>query len=214
MDPQPTAQQPSGLARQDRDRETIRDWLRGIETRHGVSPRQIGTRSGVAPSTVYRALDDDGDFVMSFSIMSKISNAFNEPMPGAQGILARVGFGEGDLVRYEDPPGIEPRAKALGIKHLGRWKITSEALNIEGFKPGDVLDFDLSLPPERGDIVVAQVYDLKHGSAETVLRLFQPPYLLTRSSDPRVDVRPLYVDGENVVVMGTFVSMQRFRSVE
>lgn len=206
-------QGPSHAQRQDKLRETVREWLLSIMDKHNVSQRQLGLRSGVSPATINRALDTDGSFVMSTSIMSKISDAFGEPMPTAltrSGALARpAGFSESDLVAYAGP---DKTASGKPEINHGRWKIANEVLDIEGFRPGDVLDFDLSMKPEPGDFVVAQVYNLQRGTADTILRQYQPPYLLTRSTDRSIDARPLYVDGERVVIMGTFTRMTRDRN--
>lgn len=205
--------QSSGSARHAQLREVVREWLQGIMDKHAVSQRQIGIRSEVSPATVNRAMDVDGDFVMTTSVITKISDAFGEPLPSA---LARpavpgraMGFSESDLTVFTGPADGLP-AKAQ-LNH-GRWRISSRVLDQEGFRPGDVLDFDLGLQPAPGDIVVAQVYNMQRGTADTILRVYYPPYLLTRSSDEAVDPRPLYVDNERVKIMGTFVRMVRERA--
>lgn len=208
--------QPQSLLseRQTQLREVVREWLRSIMDKHAVSQRQIGLRAGVSPATVNRAMSADGDFVMTTSVISKISDAFGEPLPAA---LARpavpatraMGFSESDLAAYAGPADYLP---AKAATNHGRWRITSRALEQEGFRPGDVLDFDLGLAPEAGDIVVAQVYNMQRGTADTILRVYYPPYLLTRSTDEAVDPRPLYVDNERVKIMGTFVRMVRERA--
>ena len=197
------------MQRQDKLREIIRDWLQMIMERHNVSQRQLGLRAGVSPSTINRAFDTDGNFVMSTSILTKIGGAFGEPPPNVLGDApARpAGFSESDLVSF-----VGQMAGGKGENNIGRWQITSNALNLAGFLPGDVVEFDLGRHAEAGDVVVAQVVNLQRGSAETVLRLYKPPYLLTRSSDDRVDDRPFYVDGERVSIVGTFKRLLRERA--
>lgn len=197
----------TSLQRQEQSRVQIREWLEAISRRFAVKPRAIAVKAGVSPATIYRALDPDGDFVMSFSVINKIGQEFGMPAPG-HGAQAAGGFGE-ELTPFDgDAPDWSPKSAT----NHGRWQLNSEVLNLEGYRPGDILEFDMGVAPERGDIVVAQVYDHKSGSAETVLRLYNPPYLLTRSSDAAVDTRPLYVDGERVVIMGTLVRMLRLRA--
>lgn len=194
-------------------RETIRAWLNGLIAKHGTSARKVATQSGIAPSTIYRALEESGDFVMSTTILAKISNAFGEPMPtgmgGATQTAGRNGFADTDLVAYV---GLAPDMPAKPEDNHYRARVMSDVLNLEHIRPGDVLDFDMSIEPRAGDIVVAQHYHLHRDRAETVLRVYQPPYLLTRSSNPLVDQRPMLVDGERVKIMGTFVRLVRDRS--
>jgi len=211
--PMQAQDQSQGTERQEKLRADVRAWLQGIMDKYRMSQRGIGIRSGVSPATINRAMDENGSFVMSFSVMSKISDAFGEPLPEAlakPGAQARpVGFSESDLVDFT---GSVPGLIGQGVNNHGVWRIVSHALDLEGFRPGDVLDFDLGLKPVPGDIVVAQVYNLHRGTADTVLRVYYPPYLLTRSNDPAIDPRPLYIDNERIVVMGTFVRMLRERA--
>jgi hypothetical protein len=91
----------------------------------------------------------------------------------------------------------------------GRWVIRSRALDLMGFVPGDIAEFDLAnLKPRLGQIVVAQVYQ-PDGTAETVHRIFRPPYLMTWSTDPGVDLRPVEIREGSVAIMGTFVRLLR-----
>lgn len=194
-------------------RETIRTWLENVIASHGVTARKVAVQSGIAPSTIYRALEEGGDFVMSTTILAKISNAFGEPMPtGMGGAAAQVparGFADLDLVAYVGPaPDMPTRPED---NHY-RARVMSDVLNLEHIRPGDVLDFDMSIEPRAGDIVVAQHYN-RATAAETVLRVYQPPYLLTRSSNPAIDQRPMLVDNERVKIMGTFVRLVRDRAI-
>jgi DNA-binding phage protein len=194
-------------------RETIRAWLDTVIAKHGVTARKVATQSGIAPSTIYRALEVDGDFVMSTTILAKISNAFNEPMPTGMGgadrhVAGRAGFADQDLVAFVGPA---PDMPAKPEDNHYRARVMSDVLNLEHIRPGDVLDFDMRLEPRAGDIVVAQHYNLHRAGAETVLRVYQPPYLLTRSSNPAVDQRPMLVDNERVKIMGTFIRLVRHR---
>ena len=194
------------VTQQDEQREKVREWLDKLQRKYRVSPRAVATRSGVAPSTIYRWLDEDAPFVMSLSKLTQVANAFDEPLPeGLGGTQAgRASSGEGDLEPLkgdEETDGVRP----------SRWIVTSEALSLEGFRPGDIIDFDMGTEPTTGDVVIAQIFDLRRGVPETVLRLFQPPFLLTRSMDQRIDPKPEYVDNERVVVLGRFARMRRER---
>ena len=62
-----------------------------------------------------------------------------------------------------------------------------------------------------GDVVCAQVYDWSTGRAETVFRIFEPPYLVSASSDPQF-LRPLVVDDDKVHIKGVVIQTYRSRS--
>lgn len=190
--------------------EVVREWLGYLKTKHRLrSDREIATRSGLSPTTVYRWLDPNAHFVMSLSKLKQVADAFEEPLPAGLGDIGRdAGFSE-EMTAFvgASPAGMPAKPE---IDH-GRWLLNSEVLNLEGFRPGDLLDFNLKLRPERGDIVVAQVRDSKLGTAQTVLRQYQPPFLLTRSSDPSIDPAPLTVDDKDVYIVGVFEQMVRLR---
>jgi hypothetical protein len=192
-------------------REKIREWLNALIKKHGISARQVATKSGAAPSTIYRALDTEGDFVMSTTILAKISRAFGEPMPSgiSSGAAAPAhGFSDEDVIAFVgSTPDMPPKSED---NHY-RARVMSDVLNLEHIRPGDVLDFDMKMEPRAGDIVVAHYYQ-RHGAPETLLRVYQPPYLLTRSTNPAIDPRPMLVDNERVVIVGTFVRLMRERA--
>lgn len=117
-----------------------------------------------------------------------------------------TGFGE-DLVPFEPSLPRLPERPPLGT---GRWTVASRALDLAGFLPGDVVEFDLSDDrPRAGEVVVAQLYDVD-GSGRTVLRLCEPPYLVVQTGDPSIPRRPVEI-GPQAVVMGRFLRMTRER---
>lgn len=197
------------LQQQQQLRESIRLWLNAIMEKHRTTARQIAVTSGVAPSTVYRALEPDGDFVMSTTIMAKIAKQFGEAMPAGmaqQQAMGNPGFSDRDAVEFE---GELPTLTAKAGTDRYRVKIMSDVLNLEGFRIGDIVEFDMAREPAAGDIVAAQKHMTQRFGAETVLRLYRPPYLLTRSSDPLVDPTPLLVDNISVRIVGVFRRLVR-----
>ncbi|MBN9078244.1 MAG: hypothetical protein J0H84_18705 [Rhizobiales bacterium] len=119
-----------------------------------------------------------------------------------------TGFAEGDVAPYSgDLPALEePLAHARG-----RWRIMSRALDLAGILPGDIVEFDLNdMQPPRGTVVVAQHYRPDRPQADTVLRVYEPPVLLVRTTDAAIDGRPIEL-GERTVVMGSFRRLYRER---
>lgn len=200
------------LDKQAKLREGVREWLEMLVRRYDLSPRAMAIKADVAPSTIYRALEKDGAFVMSTTILSKIAAALGEAVPDFGGDArapAGMGFAEAEAAPYigaMTPFPVVPEA------HQSIWRIANSALDLEGYKPGDFALVDMTIQPEPGDVVCAQVYNFERRAPEAVLRLYHPPYLLTRSTDPRVDIRPLYIDGERVVVVGVVVRSTRERA--
>jgi hypothetical protein len=195
-------------------RAIIKDWLEGVMRRHDVTARQIALRSdGISPSTIYRALEDDGQFVMSTTKLAQIASAFGEDLPD---VLARpgtpapmaTGLNE-EMTPYSG--GDLPVAARAG-NDQGIWTIGTTALDLEGYLPGDKVIVDMTVRPEPGDIVCAQVYNMQRGTAETVLRMYQPPFLMTRSANRRTEAKPLFIDNERVLIRGTVVRMIRDRA--
>lgn len=61
---------------------------------------------------------------------------------------------------------------------------------------------------QAGDVIVARLYNWHAGTARTVLRIFQPPYLVAAATDP-TKYRPELVDNERVVVKAVVVGSFR-----
>jgi DNA-binding phage protein len=200
-------------------RAAIREWVEGVLARHRVSARAAALQAGISPSTVYRALEANGSFVMSTTTLVQLAKAYGEQLPdalrpaGMAAVVEDEGFRE-ELTPFEGAARADapPPAHVLAPAPVGHFRINNRALDLEGFLPGDLVEVDLNLPPVPGDIVCAQVYNLQRGTAETVLRKYLPPYLLTRSTDRAADLQPLYIDNQRVVLRGTVVAMHRHRA--
>lgn len=89
------------------------------------------------------------------------------------------------------------------------WVLKSRALEVEGFRPGDVLVVDLNASAQAGDVVCAQIYDWQnHAATQTVFRVYEAPFLISAGYD-RSDRKPRLVDGETVVIKGVVTGMVR-----
>jgi DNA-binding phage protein len=195
-------------------RAVIKDWLESVMRRHNVTARQIALKSqGISPSTIYRAFEENGQFVMSTTKLAQIATAFGEDLPD---VLARPGAPEplADSSAEEVTPYAGPLngGSANLSNQQATWTVSTTALDLEGYMPGDKVIVDQSVLPQPGDIVCARVFNIQRGNAETVLRLFQPPFLLTRSTNRKKEAKPLYVDNERVLLCGTVVRMVRERA--
>ncbi|MCI5050268.1 MAG: helix-turn-helix domain-containing protein [Rickettsiales bacterium] len=73
-------------------------------------------------------------------------------------------------------------------------EVTSNALILSGFLIGDIAISELDRPIEPGDIVVVQHFN--NNVSETLLRIYQPPFLVPHSSNP--EFKRLHEERANV----------------
>lgn len=126
------------------------------------------------------------------------------------------GFADGDATPFRGKPAtthrVTEQARIMGADRAGIdvWDITSRAMQLDGYMPGDhiLLDTHQSEQCKAGDAVMAQVYDHTTGGATTIFRRYHPPVLVAASADPD-DARVRVVDGDNVVIMGKVIASWR-----
>lgn len=84
--------------------------------------------------------------------------------------------------------------------------VNTRALALLGLMPGDEILFDMGTQAVAGDVVQAQIYG--GTGAETVLRIYDPPYLVARSLDASAP-KPVAVDGERVRIAAVALRLHR-----
>ncbi len=89
------------------------------------------------------------------------------------------------------------------------WVLRSQALNVDGYRPGDILIIDAEKKAKPGDIICAQLYN--RGDANTVFRIYQPPYLIAATTKTNLR-EPRLIDPGRVKIMGTVTETIRFRN--
>jgi hypothetical protein len=204
------------------DQETSRlhrEYVRQVIERTGKRPTRIAKDLDIAPSTLTRLLNEaeGSTATLHARTLRKLQD-----YSGIQALFggdpsapsAFRGFGE-DAVPFDAKgadPAVTAALKALigGRKAADPWTIRTRSLERIGFLPGDIVIVDLGRRPEAGDAVCAQVYDWRRAAAETVMRLYEPPYLVAASLDEGLR-RPLVVDNEQVMIKGV-VLPHRLRS--
>ncbi|HEV3184099.1 MAG TPA: hypothetical protein VGZ49_04420 [Xanthobacteraceae bacterium] len=195
------------------DQETSRlhrEYVRRVVAHSGKPPTRIAMDLGIAPSTLTRLLNapEGSTATLHALTLRKLQDYSGIPPPfggdpsASQGYR---GFAE-DAVPFDAKgadPAVSAALKALigGRKAADPWTIRTRALERIGYLPGDIVIVDLGRRPEAGDAVCAQVYDWRRADAETVMRLYEPPYLVAASLDEGLR-RPLVVDNERVVIKG------------
>lgn len=197
-----------------------RAWLDHVVITTGRTLSEVARAAKVNPSTLTRFRNSqDRVGVLSATTMAAVSMVSGVPLPQdvhapapAAGAALR-GFGESEAALWEgeptDPVSGALRAMTGSALHLVPWVLRSNALLHEGFRPGDILIVDLNAEPKPGNIVLAQLYDWQNPrGTETVLRLYEPPYLIA-SGPVEAAKRPELIDQKRVVIKGVMQAMLR-----
>lgn len=186
-----------------------RDFLRLVVEKTGVKPTPLAEKIGVSPSTLTRIYNepDNGKATLRATTIAKLESFSGIAAPGidfSDGERATTGLRE-DAIPYKDSgdTSLAPIIKAIvgNRKNIDPWTLQTRALECAGFMPGDTILVDLSSAPKTGDPCCAQVYDWRGGKAETVMRIFEPPYLVAATFDANLR-KPLLIDSERVIVKG------------
>lgn len=197
-------------------RET-KEWIKAVAAHLNLSVSSLAQGSGIAPSTLTRYINDStGKLTVTDRTLDAISGYSGVQKYVQPGNRALPGLGESEAQRYS-PEESEPLpewaraavAAAKGNKNgVEPWIVRSWALDMAGIIPGDILIIDQNRRPKTGDVVLATITDLVTGSAETVLRIFQPPFLVTHSAKLGA-CQPEAVDENRVVIMGVRAGLIR-----
>ncbi|MFO1033068.1 MAG: helix-turn-helix transcriptional regulator [Hyphomicrobiales bacterium] len=185
--------------------------IRELLARTGWTQTELAKRAGVDPSTLSRFLSEtQKDQSLRASTLLRIEAAAGVPLEkveAAEDHSTFSGLAEGEA---------EPLAQGHGqlLPHtddtlaLDAWVLKSRALDQMGYLPGDVLYVKLGAAPFKGNIVCAQVYDWPKRTAQTLFRLYDPPYLVAATQHVAL-LRPYEVDNQNVIIKGVVQHMVR-----
>lgn len=192
----------------DQEAKVVREWLMDVMRRAGMKPTPFAKEAGLSPSTLSRALDEQNPTSLERRSIRKIVDKFRVRGPDIADVQA-TGFAEPELVEYElDVPNFA--GLALDPNEYVK-EVNTRAVELAGYIPRDRILFSMALTPRAGDVVHAQVYSLTTRSAESVLRYFDPPYLVMRTADLSLSQKPLPVDGERVKIIAVARRMMRSR---
>ncbi len=206
-------------------RSALRAWIRAGAARHGLSPTALAAAIGVTTTTITKFLNNrDYTSTPGPQTIAALEEFFGEAAPSLTSRqLARAprlhGLGEEEAEEYRLPEaggkcGGRTTEQAL-VEHLcgpgcTPWRLTSAELAGAGYLPGDILIVDLAATPRDGDIVCARLYDAAAGTARTIFRLWQRPWLVTAPlGTPRQ--KPQLVEDEKRAIRGVVVRSLRGR---
>jgi hypothetical protein len=195
--------------------ERQREWLREIVRATGQKASQIAVKANVSDTTLTRLLNNPTyRHTLTQITIDRIKRTYGVPGPeeyAVQGRQGMPGFGEAERVVAQH----EPQALAHVIDTLvgGRnardvWRLKTEALTQAGYLAGDIVIVDLNAQAAPQDVVCAQVYNWNQGVAETVFRVYDPPFLVAAALD-RTAYKPLLVDNDRVIIKGVVIESFR-----
>jgi hypothetical protein len=187
--------------------EIHRAWADWLVRKTGKKVSPLATEAGLSATTIARAKDEDFKGFAPRTI-DAVMAAHNVPSPEQWA----MGLAEDDAAPWDGPPPDEFNLKTLSAKATAAdiWRVETDELAGLGYRRGDAILVDLSETPRKGDVVVAQIYDMQYGRAKTVLRLFNGPYLTTANMRGEPG-EILMVDGGQVAVKGVVTALLRLR---
>jgi hypothetical protein len=203
-------------------RRQQKEWIDDILRVTGWTLTELARRSKVNQSTLTRFYNDPQDkATLRANTVESISaasgwDAGTAPSTETRKTVAIIGDAEILPPGYSTARGdIEAAIKALvhGRNSAFPRLVKTRALETAGYLPGDICIIDQNVKWMRGDVVIATIDPSRRGTRpETVLRIFEPPYLVTATYDDRLR-KPIYVDGEETVILGTVVALFRPRLI-
>jgi len=190
-------------------------WVRAVLAHLGISATELARRAKLAPSTLHRPLNEaDYPGLLSGRTLAAIAGVAGVRPLEFPARMRGMAEPEAELYR-PDRADTDPTSRAVRELTAGRngrdaWVMSGWALDLAGVLPGDVVVVDMNLQPRPRDLVCAQIYDWSGMKSETVFRVFDPPFLIVRST--RLEEKPLTVDGNTVIIKGVVTSVLRQRA--
>ncbi len=199
------------------EKQDQRGYIINVLDRTGWNQTELAKRAGLDPSTLSRFLSPaQAGQSLRQSTLRRIAQVTGIPFNGDAGNSATsyAGLAEPEA----QPLDVTPSSMASDVlAHLratipavDAWTLKSRALELAGYRPGDILFVQLGTPALKGDVVCAQIYDWHAQRTETVFRIFQPPYLVAATADAEL-LRPYGADEESVVIKGVVLHTLRSR---
>jgi transcriptional regulator with XRE-family HTH domain len=170
---------------------------------------KLASEANVSKGTISRALNDPR-FVTSMTTIDKIARAANIQGPAPDAKPANSpGMREPEAVYLAAPADLPEQLTPDNTQAV--WRLASRAAELAGYMPGDYLLVDSAAVPVAGDLVCVQIVDQGSGSAETVFRIYDPPYAVVRTMDAAISQKPQIVDQDRVSIWGAVVKSLRIR---
>lgn len=198
------------------DREALRSWIRDGMERKGIKPTRLARETDVATTTITKFLNDpDYKFTPSTPIIGKLERYFGTKAPriaDTPGVAPPADIEGSQLDLAKLPQALQQALKALigARRSVEIWELRSEALEDEGYHPGDILLVDPHESIFAGDPVLATIVDTQDGSRRPVFRIYEKPYLVAANASAQFRA-PLPVDDRYVLVKGLILGRISWR---
>lgn len=200
--------------------DTAADRLKRLREEKGLSQKELADLIGTSNQQISRL--EKGQVRLNTDWMHRLADALSidpavflmEVASESHAPETATGFAESaELFAFTPPPAEKSRYdKIVDALYPGNhpgaalFAVKSRALDLAGLPPESFVIVDLNLiTPTPGQIVCLQLYDWKDETAQTILRIYEPPYLLARSTDPAY-AHPYRYDQENVTIKGTVIA--------
>lgn len=194
-----------------------KDWIAAVAAYLNMSPSALAKNSGNAASTVTRYLNDATDTVgISQRTLDRIAQYSGIPVLRLPGEATGAGYQEPDAIPIENSEKATGWiVNAVDAARAGRNNVTAFemrgwALDLSGILPGDILVFDLQARARPDDVVLVEAMDFATGKAETLVRLYKPPFVLAHSAKLGMQ-KPMTVDEDRVSIRGVMIAAIRPR---
>lgn len=194
-----------------------REWLQEVLSKTGWNQTKLSKKANLSPSTLSHFLSGtrDGHALTSRTI-SAIEQVSGLAFDGRKMSPAFPTGGSHNDGQVLDDAFSAEHSEVLDVllsQGAGRsaYVLTSGALRLAGYVPGDVLVVDPSIEPEDNDLVLAQATDAEDGAKRIVFRIFCQPYLVAPGMDAK-DRFPLVVDRYHTKIRGVVVASVRGRN--
>ncbi|TPW33219.1 hypothetical protein FJU08_01245 [Martelella alba] len=203
------------LARMIDNQRDTKVWLKAVADHMNLSLSKLALNSGMAASTLTRYFNDrTGSVGITQSTLENVAR-YSGFRPGQMPGRNLNNLAEPDALPFDNDNEPQPEWISLAVKAarssrngVEAWIMKGAALDGIGVMPGDVVIIDQNRRAKSGDIVIAQIVDPVRGIAETVMRLYQAPFITTHSMrlGPQ---RPEQVDDDRVSIAGTAIGVIR-----
>ena len=196
------------------------DWFKEVHRNSGITQAEAAAVLGRSPTFLTRIYA--GDQELKIGDARKLSNLFQVPLSQ---VLVKAGLGveAADDTQISSATGLSEPAQTYEVRQINSpgpdvdnfdgaqtWRVGTVALTGFGIMPGDNLKVDPNVRPHTGDVVIAQIYDWRSGTAETVVRGYNHPYLVKNTSSI-AQMKPETVDIERSVIKGVVTMLWRDR---
>ena len=194
-----------------KDQRETKDWLRAIASHMGLSLSELALKSGMAASTITRFVNDTTNKTSITQSRLEMIAAYSGFRPHQFPGRTRSGHQDPDTLPVGEDSEPQPEWVLVAIKAaqkdrngVSAWIMKGAALEGAGVIPGDIVIIDHNRKPKPGDVVIASVLDFNSGRTEHVMRLWQPPFIMTHSFRLGSQ-RPEQVDEERISISGTAI---------